>query len=201
MTSWSAASLKPGHRRALVGFDLRLPAIPTLPLLKFTSSKVPQKTLKTATLDPELWPVFDAATAYDSQRNGVNLIDQAVGDFYEGKGAQAAALVAFDIPHSLFMQLAKTFGLRDLDKHRLSEKRWEFLGFDVVDIRTQSSALYSFDLTEAEQARLREAIPLPLNEWGLIDRDSATIALCLESDVVVPGHAPFAPCGVWMALP
>ena len=198
MSAWSAASLKARYRRALVGFDLRVPSIPVLQPLKIRNPSGLEITSKTMTLDPELWGLADGAT-YDADRNGVNLIDQPSEDLFDGKAPLGAVLVAFDIPHSLFAELARTFGFRDLHQDGLPHKPWKFLGFDVADIRTQSSALYSFDLTEAEQGELRKSVPFPLNEHGLLNRDSDAIAMCVKSDVVIPGHAPFAPCGVWMA--
>jgi hypothetical protein len=187
----------PRYRKALAGFDFRSPTIPALQPLKIRNPSELERTPKAATLDPELWRAPEG-TAYDAERNGVNLIDQSSEDLYDGIAPSKAALAAFDIPYTLLTDLATTFGFRDLDHNRLTHGRWRFLGFDVVDIRTQSSALYSFDLSEGEQDKLRKAVPFPLNDWGLLNREADAISMCSEFDVVIPGHAPFAPCGVWM---
>jgi hypothetical protein len=199
MSGWLANSLASHYERALVGFDFRLPKIPALQPLKISNPRDSEKALKAATLDPELWKTSELGD-YDFERNGINFMDQATAELYDARVPPKVALVAFDIPDTLFAQLEETFGLRALDAKRVFlNPNWRFLGFDIADIRTQSSALYSFDLTETEQNKLREAVPFPLNEWGLVNQESDAIATCTKFDDVIHAHAPFAPCGVWMA--
>jgi hypothetical protein len=200
VTTWSATSLRPKYKRALIGFDFRLPIVPVLQALKLRNPSRLERQTKAATIDPELWQKADAQK-YEAERNGVNLIGAPAKELYEGIVSTAAVMVALDIPATLFSHLAETFGLTNLDSDKVFwNPRWKHLGFDIADIRTQSSALYSFDLSDDEQDSLRKVVRFPLNDRGLLNQDSDAISACAHFDVVIPGHAPFAPCGVWACI-
>ena len=200
MTTWSATSLGPKYKRALIGFDFRLPIAPVLQALKLRNPSTLERQTKAATIDPGLWQRADAQK-YDAESNGLNLIGVPAKELYEGIVSAEAVMVSFDIPATLFSHLVETFGLTNLDADKVFlNPRWKHLGFDIADIRTQSSALYSFDLSHDEQDSLRRVVPFPLNDWGLLNQDSDAISACAHFDVVIPGHAPFAPCGVWACI-
>lgn len=168
---WSSTVLQPDYGRCLVGFDVR----------ELRKEAVP------ASLSAAVWQQAKAAGEVEAAdfANGFNLfivIDPLLGLSGEHQ------VVAFDLPTSLVGVIAATFGLRPLPLP--SVDAWSFLGFDVVDPRTQSSAIY--DLPSAKPNAVL------LNASGLIDDEFSAIQTALAADARVPEHAPFCPCGVWL---
>jgi hypothetical protein len=198
MKTWSAHALKAGYEKRVLGFDLRSTVRPVLRPLKMTDSNQHERGASATTIDPELWPQHEP-DKYEHDRNGLNLINDSSNGLCDSSQPSTAVLVAFDIPSTLFEQLAGTFGLRRINESQIfASPRWECVGFDVVDFRTQSSALYSFDFTKQQEDQLRRILPFPLNQHGLISDEGSAISACEPFDLAVPDHAPFSPCGVWL---
>lgn len=197
MTAWSAASLKPGYAKRIVGFDLR---IVTASKQRASNIVCQHWTIPpVATVDSVVWSKV-ASAGYEDERNGINLIDASLNHLYDGVTPTNCSLVAFDLPATLAEELSQTFGLRLLESDRVfSSPRWKHLGYDIADIRTQSSALYSFDWTREELVGILNVVPCTLNDWGIINEEDAAILACLRFDEAIREHAPFSPCGVWLA--
>lgn len=182
MRNWSAHELRPGYVRSIAGFDLRL---------------WPAAEKNMATIDAEVWPRVSSIGS-TSDQNGLNLFDRAI----EGRVPAQAIQAAFDFPQELIRALASTFGVVAAPiEYMKSAAGWEFLGFDIVDARTQSSAFYSFDWSPSELSDLLRQLSLTLNVAGLIEDEAVAIRASAEFDTVVKEHAPFAPCGVWVQRP
>ncbi len=177
--SWSSVWLKPGYSRCLIGFDFRERLV--------AHGKIP------ATLDPEVWRRVSIQHSAPDE-NGFNLYDVTPENALLSENA---TLVAFDIPQSLAALLASSFGVVALPIQSASaDLGWTFLGYDVVDVRTQSSGFYSFQWTNVERDDLLRRLASPLNPFGLLDSELSAINASRVFDALVKEHAPFAPCGV-----
>ena len=184
MSRWSAGSLVAGYMRSITGFDLRV--------WSQTEGTIP------ATIDNQVWP-RQTAEELMLEENGFNLFDGPIEEINTLQLPENSIPVAFDLPAELVNLLASTFGIVPLPVNLLSgDQSWEFLGYDVVDARTQSSGIYSFDWSEAEFAEMRARLSLSLNVNGLLDDEALAIKAAISFDLMVEEHAPFAPCGVWV---
>lgn len=185
MSKWSAASLMAGYPRCAVGFDFRV-------------WMQDQRTLP-ATLDNQVWLrhlVEDSLL----EVNGINLFDGPLEQINAVQLPKNSIRVAFDLPAALVNTLASTFGIVRLPLSLLTvDKGWMFIGYDIVDARTQSSGFYSFDWTKAEFASICSRLDLRLNNVGLVDNESLAIKSAIFFDLIVSDHAPFGPCGIWVA--
>lgn len=184
MRNWSARELFPGYVRSIAGFDFRR--------WSAAEKNIP-------TIDAEVWP-RTSVTGATTDQNGLNLFDHAIqaGSTVPANSIQAA----FDFPQELISALASTFGIVPVPIDEIkSAGRWGFLGFDIVDVRTQSSAFYSFDWSPPELQDLFAQLSLVMNVSGLVEDETVAIRASAEFDSVVKEHAPFAPCGVWVQHP
>jgi len=167
---WSSETLQAGYARCVVGFDARQPRTEQSP----------------ASLSPVAWQRAELDQADDgSFANGFNLFIAVEPLLALHGGIQ---VVAFDLPMSLTDVVLSTFGLCPLPLPSLNE--WSFLGFDIVDPRTQSSAIYDFSMAAAHEIRM--------NENGLIEDEVSAIKAAVLAESMIPEHAPFCPCGVWV---
>ena len=198
MSAWSTTNLQVGYPRSIVGFDLRVSEGRRVEVVGHVSSDTHLPSSAIVTIDPEVWK-RNAEYKTEDDRNGFNLIDGPVENLLSGVSASDALLVAFDLPVSLINELTSTFGLRAIAIERVSSNpRWRRVGFDVVDIRTESSAFHSFEWQGDELAALLDRVSNGLNRWGLLDSEAAAITICGRADSMNPTHAPFAPCGIWL---
>ena len=183
MNSQHASSLILGYPRYIVGFDFRI-------------GKQDQDTFP-ATIDNQVWPRQTISPALDE--NGFNLFDGPLKKITAAQHQIDSVLVAFDLPVIFVDTLAATFGIVPLSVNLLSANRaWTFLGFDIVDARTQSSGIYSFDWVEEEFTLIIKKLSLQLNKHGLVGNEANAIKAAIFFDSLVKEHAPFAPCGVWV---
>jgi hypothetical protein len=151
-----------------------------------------------ATIDNQVWPRQTNKDALLVE-NGFNLFDGPLEMIDRVQLLQDSVLVAFDFPVALVNSLASTFGIVPLPIDLLlADESWTFLGYDIVDVRTQCSGIYSFEWTEMEFADICKRISLTLNSAGLVDDESLAIQAAVSFDLLVNEHAPFAPCGVWI---
>lgn len=201
MNIWSAKTLKIGYAKRIAGFDFRslLDCNPVIagnsPL---TSSSMHEGNECLATLDNQIWPQVEFPN-FSGDSNGFNLFDsleECEHFTYKSK----SLLAAFELPMALIDLLSSTFGVVassfDLNATRSG---WIFLGYDVVDIRTQSSAIHSFASSEIEFDNLLVKIKSNLNLYSLIINESESIEASIAFDYLLPEHAPFAPCGIWIS--
>lgn len=197
MNVWTAAQLKNTFERSVAGFDVRarVHSLESDPpgLFGAKSIRIDGCEWRPATIDSEVW---ERVVSQDQQDecNGLNLfpsldLAQAVAT----AGADSC-VVAFDFPAELLNAISKTFGLSSSPS--TGPVDWEFLGFDVVDVRTQSSAFYSFGWDRREWIEFAST-GLDLNRFGLVKEAKSAVDLAIEFDRRVSAHAPFAPCGIW----
>ncbi|MDR2924553.1 MAG: hypothetical protein LBU76_01115 [Azoarcus sp.] len=222
---WSAASLMAGYQRCIVGFDYRgWQDQEKLPILFFDQYRIwmQDRGIFPATVDDQIW---QCKTTENSQledgKNGFNLYQewpyremnrnslQKENEFYLFKklfekinneqSPKNSILVAFDFPVTLVNTIADSFGIYPLSVDLIiSDKNWNFLGYDVADIRLLCSGFYGFDWTEIEFDDICSKQCLNLNSRGLIDDELLAIKSSISFDILVREHAPFAPCGVWV---
>lgn len=196
--TWTAKELAPSFRRAVVGYDVRpqLARLVVHPpgLAMATRIAIGREEWKPATIDSDRWPSLIGSAA-SPHCNGLNLVPTAAQASALARQGEKGIVVAFDFPATLVDTVAATFGL-DLGPAE-SKPQWDLLGYDIVDIRTQSSALYSFDWNRDEWIKLGQALGFRLNSFGLIDAEAVAIAESISFDQRVAEHAPFAPCGIW----
>lgn len=173
--SWVITELSQGYKRSIVGFDVRV-----------------ADRMLASSMDPCVWPQHESMEFFDVSRysNGLNLAVtfEALSGF---SGFNGAVLVGFDIPKSLALMIERTFGLRSSDINIFSSSDWKFLGYDVVDIRTQLSAIWwgGVNIRSGET-----------NEYGLVNGQDEAIKISISADRIFVEHAPFCPCGVWMKI-
>lgn len=202
MSIWSANLLTSNYPKCIVGFDLR------------SSPKVFEEISKAsafqssgnlgggkkfiATIDNQVWPE-QINSRWAVYQHGLNLFDRPLEKVDGLEFPINSMPVAFDLPITLASTLVSTFGVVLLPIELVSEnKDWEFIGYDIVDARTQCSGIYSFDWSETELADILNRLSLPLNKNGLVDDELLAINAAIAFDIVVKEHAPFAPCGVWI---
>ncbi|MBF0552114.1 MAG: hypothetical protein HQK60_16460 [Deltaproteobacteria bacterium] len=186
---WSANQIRKGYARCITGFDLRVALMTDL---HGEGRKFP------ATVDELIWPEINIKEELKSDHNGFGVFDLIDDEVRDAAHAEATMLVAFDLPEDYVGVFSSTFGLRPIPVESVSsDKSWKFLGFDVADMRTRSSGLYSFTLTESDRKRKELLRELQLNSFGLLQDEEEAIKVSRAFDEIVPSHAPFAPCGVW----
>lgn len=106
--------------------------------------------------------------------------------------------VAFDAPQQTVARICNSFGLQhslESNSEVLSTGGFVCLGYDVVDIWTQRTALYP---SEIFQATLNSS-GLELNELGLFPTQASAARGCLLADSRNPDSSPFQPVGIWIA--
>jgi hypothetical protein len=125
----------------------------------------------------------------DDMSNGLNLA-------YNSPPASAPEYfvwAAFDAPKWIVEYMSSCFGLQNSlnrDSHILLDEGFVLLGYDVIDLWTQTSALFQYTDMNYDSSKI--------NQWQLFqDRDSAREAGLL-ADKVCPTSAPFQPVGIWM---
>lgn len=174
--------IKDSFDRSIIGYDIRKRPFP----LKGEDVVI--------TIDMERWKDFDKKYSC-MELNGLNLLysdSQFLDDDF--------CLVAFDIPSEIARKLSVTFGLKpfSFNKH-IDSKEWIFIGFDIVDIYTQVSILYSFDGTISNKLnKILRSKHIILNKYGILQDQLESIELSQVANELVPQHAPFIPCGIWL---
>jgi hypothetical protein len=200
MSAWTSSDFSPSSLTTVAGFDVRgaatalevsQPGCVAARLIRIGSAE-----WRPATMDSQVWPRH-VDSEMERACNGVNLIPSLDLLAHTGKDV---CIVAFEFPAGLIQELASTFGLPTGSGPRLNKTEWRLLGYDIVDIRTQTSAIYSFEWSPKEWSNLVSVFGGEFNAYGLVDREVA-ISQCGVFDRQIPEHAPFAPCAVWMRLP
>jgi len=183
---WSARQLKVGYQRQIIGFDLRL---------KGEAGQF------FASVDCQIWPRSIQKKNFASQCNGFNFLDQIDDKIKSAAKAEDTVIVAFDIPKNLADSLLSTFGLILFPIELVSlDKAWYLMGFDIVDIRTQCSAFYSFEYSKSEREQILQKLSVQSNAYGLVQSEFDAIGTSNAIDKILPEHSPFTPCGVWIQL-
>lgn len=166
-----------------------------------------------ACFDPTTWPSMLGNLGYPWLRmlhvkrfedalNGLNLL-QDIPETSKDLSTKFrdGCWVAFDLPQKTAKELSPTFGTQWSAKfpnpQALVAAGWDFMGFDVVDPRTQCSGPFSFEWEQAECAEIVGDEDIEINNYGLIVDLDMALELSRIFDRTIREHAPFCPCGVW----
>lgn len=172
----------------IIGYDLRVFSDKT-----FSSIQV--------SLDPTIWPscrdinqalylnIYEIKNISDIS-NGLNL---AV--LLPKKLAPTGYTWAmFDAPENIVQYMCKSFGLQysiSENSNRISKNIFTFLGYDIVDLWTQSSYLFQFGATGVK--------PEYYNKFTLISSAVLAKKICKIADEFLPDYSPFQPIGIWVS--
>lgn len=171
--------------RTVIGFDLRRPT--SLDRLFLTS--------------------YDEGVRYEEvydrcQNNlsGINLFPCDPATIPSVSPPEEARVVAFDLPRKFveYLSVGSVSNPSPLPCVGNSLATWGFMGFDVVDAITQTSALYGVDRNVADLQGICGQFNFHLNSHGLIDSCDTALQMAAFFDDSIAEHAPFAPCGVWL---
>lgn len=131
-------------------------------------------------------------------QNGLNLFFVDPSEIKPYEIPADVRIIAFDLPSDVVQCLLEgnVSNPQPLPKTDL-QNGWDFVGFDVVDPITQTSAFHGFT-PPIPVERLTEHGEISFNSYGLVkDFESALkIAKCCSE--CIPEHAPFSPCGIWL---
>jgi hypothetical protein len=169
--------------RALIGFDLR------------KAESVAQLFLTSYDEDVRFEDLMETSGRFLS---AINLFQTDPTDIPSIKLPPNARVVAFDLPIEYLIHQARG-NVSTCPRINMEVLRdgWKFIGFDIVDPMTQSSA---FSLVAISPRDLTNGIfnGLSRNGYGVVDDQDAALKAASFFDSLIPEHAPFVPCGIWL---
>jgi hypothetical protein len=170
-------------KRTVIGFDIR------------KSSSLNNLFMTSYDDDVRYEDIYDSFRKYQS---GINLFFADPASIASLKMPADALIIAFDLPTELVDRLSagnvsNPQPLPDINIH----DGWGFVGFDVVDPLTQTSAFHGFDLPFSLDQLIKE-YSLVFNEYGLLTDITIALKVTQIYDNLIPEHAPFSPCGIWL---
>jgi len=136
---------------------------------------------------------------FQDKQSGINLFYIDPSDISSLTVPVDARIIAFDLPTQFVTYLSngQVSNPQPLPNIRI-DNGWRFMGFDVGDVITQISAFYGIDLTDSDLKAMTEKCALCFNAHGLIDDWETASRIAIFLDRLIPEHAPFMPCGVWL---
>jgi hypothetical protein len=141
----------------------------------------------------------DIYEKYQDQLSGINLFFTDPTNIYSLILPGDARVVAFDLPVKRVVELINGNVSNPEPIPTLNvDIGWDFIGFDIVDALTQTSAFHGFDMTTIHLREVTGRSSIRFNSYGLIDDEDAAIAATELFNSLMPEHAPFSPCGVWL---
>jgi hypothetical protein len=171
----------PANNRILIGFDIRKSGI----LAFFMTSYDPS-------VRHEM--IYDD---YQAFLNGCNFFYCDPTTIASLKLPSNSYIVAFDLEEKVIKASKnRSYSVLDPLPEKVDLAEWFFLGFDIVDIVTQTSALYGFD-GEVFRTFL-DNHHCVLNQYGLFNDQDQTKMLIKSFDLLFPEHAPFSCAGIWL---
>lgn len=176
-------SFTPASERTVIGFDIR--------------KSLPLKNLFMTSYDDNVRyeDIYEMCKEYQS---GINLFFVDPSRITSIKIPTGARIIAFDLPTDLVASLLNGNVSRPypLPKINIKSDGWDFVGYDVVDPYTQTSAFYGF--TKKFSEKITDSCFIILNSYGLLENIESAKKVSEFCDHLVPEHAPFSPCGVWL---
>ncbi len=168
-------------KRIVVGFDIR------------KSTSLANVYMTSYDEDTRYEDIYEGLRTY---QNGLNLF--YVDPFYlmPPEITTNARVVAFDLPEDVVQSLLEgnVSTPQPLPKANLKNK-WDFIGFDVVDPITQTSAFHGFTPSRSVE---QIDCTVSFNNYGLLDDFGTALKVANYYSDHIPEHAPFTPCGVWL---
>jgi hypothetical protein len=136
---------------------------------------------------------------FQEQQSGLNLFYLDPSDIPSLMVPTDAKIIAFDLPTE-FVTSALNKNVSSPEPLPIVniDSGWKFMGFDVVDPRTQTSAFHGFDHLAISLRDVMGKYSLRFNAHGLINGEDAATKLAKFFDALILEHAPFLPCGVWL---
>lgn len=170
--------------RTIVGFDLR----------------------KNSSLNNLFMTSYDETVRYEeinekyrNQQSGLNLFNIDPSHIPLFTVPVDARIVAFDLPVEFVNFLSSGNVSNPLPLPFIDINHgWKFMGFDVVDANTQTSAFHGFDKATTYVIEAMKKCSFIFNDHGLIDDTEAAARASIFFDSLIPEHTPFLPCGVWL---
>lgn len=141
----------------------------------------------------------DINEKYQEQQSGINLFFIDPTDIHSLILPDDARVIAFDLPVQRVVKLINGSVSTPEPLPTVNvDIGWDFMGFDIVDALTQTSVFHGFDITSAHLNEIIEKNSLRFNSHELIDEEDAAIAATGFCNNLMPEHAPFSPCGIWL---
>lgn len=174
-------------KRVVLGYDLRLRVNEVI----FCLDPYIWLSLKNTNLEQYL-SAFNINSIWDLS-NGVNLMTEMPKSVPKG-----FALVAFDAPINIIDYMSDSFALSDsltkpVELTLLNE--FNFLGFDIVDLWTQTSVLHKN--TALYEDDKQDFFKYYKNENQLIQYEKEAWDCCRIADKEFP-FEPYQPVGIWL---
>ncbi len=169
--------------RTVIGFDIR------------KSSSLKNLFMTSYDNDVRYENIYENSREY---RSGINLFFVDPSSISSLEFPLGARIIAFDLPTDLVVRLLRGNVSRPQPLPEIDMREgWDFVGFDVVDPMTQTSAIYGFSLRFSKE-NLIEDNHLILNSYGLIEDIRSAEKMAQLFDDLIPEHAPHSPlvvCG------
>jgi hypothetical protein len=177
--SWKSSKLEGEFSRRIIGFDIRRNA-ENLFMTSYDENARHE----------------DINNQYFDKMSAMNIFNCNPNNFPGIIIPDEARILAFDMP-SEFVEILCAGKLSNpgvLPQIDISIG-WNFLGFDVVDPFTQTSAIHGFD---GFWLKFNCDKNYKINKNGLISNDEDSVKICTDFDILIKEHAPFVPCGIWI---
>lgn len=183
-SGWHSSMLQCPFERALVGFDLR------------KAESVAQLFLTSYDEGVRFEDLMETSERFLS---AINLFQTDPTDIPAIKLPSNARILAFDLPVEYLIHQARgnVSSCPRIDMEVLHDD-WKFIGFDVVDPLTQSSAFSQLAMSPCDSRSVIFPTGFSRNSYGVVDDEDAALKVAVLFDALIPEHAPFVPCGIWL---
>lgn len=183
-SGWQSSMLHSPFERALIGFDLR------------KAESVAQLFLTSYDEDVRFEDLMETSGRFLS---AINLFQTDPTDIPSIKLPPNARIVAFDLPVEYLIHQARgnVSNCPKIDMGVLLDD-WKFIGFDIVDPMTQSSALSPVEMSSSDLTNEISQNGFSRNGYGVVGDQDAALRAAVFFDSLIPEHAPFVPCGIWL---
>lgn len=182
--------------RVLIGFDVRIAGERCGGALdEHTVAAPPKKGTGRLSFSRSVWSPPPERPEHRARENNINLYH--LPDFWGEAGTSTGRIccAAFDIPEAFLEAHYPNIDVVQLPLHVLQgNPRWQFAGFDVVDLFHQVSGLHELgvDFFEGELSAARDS------DSELILGFDEALRVADTLNRLRPNNSPFAPCGVWV---
>jgi hypothetical protein len=141
----------------------------------------------------------DIYEKFHEYRSGLSLFYVDPSSIVSLEMPLGARIIAFDLPTDLVLHLSSgnVSNPQPLPQIDINNGEWEFVGFDVVDPITQTSAFHGFD-PPLPVGKMMEGCSIDFNDHGLLKNIESALKVVEYCNVIVPEHSPFSACGVWL---
>lgn len=169
--------------RTIIGFDIR------------KSSSLNNLFMTSYDEDVRFEDIYEKFQEYLS---GLNLFFVDPSSIKTLEIPMGARIIAFDLPSDVvaYLESGNVSNPKPLPKIN-THREWDFVGFDVVDPITQTSAFHGFDFPFSME-KLVEPYSVAFNNYGLLENGECAAKVAKFFNNLIPEHAPFSPCGIWL---